>query len=67
MKSDDITIPNIFEIKSISPSSSPRGKNYFCRNQKIIKYYKIFAFFKHFYKFFYELCFTFNINMFNVT
>jgi len=28
MKSDDITIPNIFEIQSISPSSSPRGKNY---------------------------------------
>jgi len=33
MKSDDITIPNIFEIKSISPSSSPRGKHYFRRSK----------------------------------
>lgn len=74
MKSDEITIPNILEIKTISPSSSPRGIKIIFIDQKIIKY-KIFAFFILSFLSFFTNSITFNVickyvnnvNMFNIT
>lgn len=66
MKSDDTTIPNILEIKTIGPLSSAKGIKIIFINQKI-ECGTIFIFYiLTFYKFFFTNSVIFNINIFNV-